>query len=460
MARVLFQRCAVRLRGLSALVAALVACGTAQGQDVCYQWTANSGTSGWFDSPQAAIDGHAAYCNAGNQAVAGCTIAPQCSATDITVGGRVCVYSADTLNTSVFPATFTWRASYSGGGQAPGTLATLNRPLSRRENPTGCPELECTAEKPRWWLMIGETRGDFPEFACDGSTGCMSQLKSLSCVVPPCVGSYVTGSENCTESVPREPEEGEVCSGEFCTSQANEHNCGFLNDEFVCLGSVPVDGCTVLGDGGRVCGEEAPMPPVPDAGTAGVPATPDLVIEVNDSTVNYYNSTTVSNSVRNPGTSGENPYSPGGGEGDGDSGGGGDGLMCSEEDGECDGSGEGHEEDITSGWDCWVARGEGEADETYLGKLGVCFQNAWLAMAETIEEESAIVALVVNTAEAWPSSAGGCPSATFEVWEMGGDLFAAPCALLEEHGPTLSILFRLMWLLIGMRILLSIPGGE
>lgn len=106
---------------------------------------------------------------------------------------------------------------------------------------------------------------------------------------------------------------GETCAGsspEFCMAKAGE-NCGYVNDSFVCLPKVGNE-CAVLADGGRVCGSSAPTPPVPDNGTAGVPATPDGQISstVNNTTnvYNYFNTTTVGNSARDPGSTGENPY--------------------------------------------------------------------------------------------------------------------------------------------------------
>lgn len=112
--------------------------------------------------------------------------------------------------------------------------------------------------------------------------------------------------------------EGESCipvgDGEYCASRTGSGQCGYLNDAFICLNSVPDRGCSKVGDGALVCSPNAASPPAPDDGvSAGIPATPDDVITnavpssntntTTNNTYNYYSGTTVSGSSRDTDTS-------------------------------------------------------------------------------------------------------------------------------------------------------------
>lgn len=171
---------------------------------------------------------------------------------------------------------------------------------------------------------------------CDVTSGCKVQRKgSTICLGSQCSTAYLGSGDDCgsvTTANPATPAAGENCvagsSAEYCQSEPSDQDCGYVNDNFVCLKSVEDDGCGVFSAGDRVCGSSAPTPPVPDNGTEGVPAEPDaeIVSTVDNSTTtyNYYDSTTVSNSSRDPGTSGDNAYD-GSDDGSGMNGSGGDG---------------------------------------------------------------------------------------------------------------------------------------
>jgi len=99
----------------------------------------------------------------------------------------------------------------------------------------------------------------------------------------------------------------------YCTSDSYGENCGYVNDKYVCLGKTDPDECWVNDDGSRICGESAPMPPKPDNGTRGTPATPtDTIKEASTTpgqsgdTFNYYNTTVMAGSSQ-ASTSGANP---------------------------------------------------------------------------------------------------------------------------------------------------------
>jgi hypothetical protein len=85
----------------------------------------------------------------------------------------------------------------------------------------------------------------------------------------------------------------------FCTEpDLADENCGMLNDQYICLGSVPEGNCTFYGSGDVACSSTAGSPPAPDDGvTPGAPASPDMTINVNGDTINLYNSGTASGST-------------------------------------------------------------------------------------------------------------------------------------------------------------------
>lgn len=135
-----------------------------------------------------------------------------------------------------------------------------------------------------------------------------------------CVPGQPWPDEGAGEPSGDEPTSGDnescqsVGDGSYCQSASGDGQCGYMNDSYICLNQVAPDECKVGGDGGRVCGSAAATtPPVPDDGTPGHPAAPSGTIStetvnpdgsVTNNTYNYYNSSTVAGSSRDPGTSG------------------------------------------------------------------------------------------------------------------------------------------------------------
>jgi len=126
----------------------------------------------------------------------------------------------------------------------------------------------------------------------------------------------------------------------WCEQYDAEGDCGFFNDKYVCLQSLGEDRCEAKADGSRICPGSAPSPPVPDNGTAGVPATPsDTITVTNDdnstTNYNYYNSTVVGTSSRDPGTGsgtgGSGTVGPGGDAVDPNEGSASGGVTCDSE---------------------------------------------------------------------------------------------------------------------------------
>lgn len=180
---------------------------------------------------------------------------------------------------------------------------------------------------------VGETfvvETSVPLESCNPVSGCKMKRGAGVCMGLSCIYSVTHSSETCSSNATQTPNgtAGEKCvegsQAEFCRAKApGDKNCGYLNDQFVCIDAVDTDECAVFPDGGRICGASAPTPPVPDNGTAGTPATPTDTMQVTTPagdtiTYNYFNGGTVAGSSRDPGDSGDNPYSDGDDEAEGE----------------------------------------------------------------------------------------------------------------------------------------------
>lgn len=334
------------------------------------------------------------------------------------------------------------------------------------------PPPECDQESPGIGeQFVSDGSGDY----CHPVSNCLVRRGPTVCIGgSACMSTFTHTSDSCSPGQqtfdPPDSSEGCIESGgvEFCKTAADKtgNNCGWLNDEFVCLNNVGDDTCRAFGDGSRVCGGNAPTPPVPDSGDPGSPAPPDEQITAvggNNvtTTVNYYNGGTVAGSARDAGDGG-NPFTGAGpsgmgGTGDGE-GGGGDGLMCDPETDEgCGEGGDGGDgDDPTSGWQCW-AEGEGLS-----GAVAACFQTATRGLFESLVSESSLLSVVSDVIGAWPESGGTCPSEPyyFAFLDETIDFWEVPCSFLENVEDVLGPLFLILWSFLGLRILLTIPGGE
>lgn len=165
---------------------------------------------------------------------------------------------------------------------------------------------------------------------CDTDCNCVLNLTSSTNGI----NSYHNSGESCAGGEDEAPDDltgDEMCTavgdGQYCVSPAGDGQCGYLNDSYVCLNRIAPDECALDGSGGRLCGPAAvTTPPVPDSGTAGVPAAPDDTVSQTTPagagggsssssggggsvTYNYYGPGTVTGSDRDPGTTGAGPSS-------------------------------------------------------------------------------------------------------------------------------------------------------
>lgn len=270
-----------------------------------------------------------------------------------------------------------------------------------------------------------------PGVCIDGS--CMYQVKHTDqqCDDGEADGSAPTAGEECATG----------SDSEFCSSGQGEKNCGWLNGNFTCLKSVEPDGCDVFGDGSRVCGASAPMPPVPDNGTPGQAATPDETVTQQNpdgsTTVNnFYNPTTVGASSRDPGTSGDNPHD---GEDDGDG-------ADEGADGDGDGDGEGEDESCPEGATC-----DGSLPDEF---EEVCtFAECTQDFIDRVTE-SPMLAALDSVGSSFPS--GTCPAVNITMFDETMSLSEPICDIWTgQIAGAISALMLIIFAWVATRVVLS-----
>lgn len=425
---------------LALLVFVTAAClaNRADAQETCYEYRAGrtnspDGYTGWFKSPQAA-----------------CAAAALPGPTQVCVGGGTWHYEYTYAGIAYPPSVPPWgvcefeRRQVQDTGTCPlsGDVVRVQEELQRRET-TDCTPGECNSSHPDVGQEFVVTTM-VPPMACNPITQCLMRRGPGVCIDGSCIFTVTHTSESCAsvndpplENGPR----GEKCieggDNEWCMSEQGKKNCGFLNGNFTCLSSVEPDGCDVFPDGSRVCGPVAPTPPAPDNGTPGVPAEPDKELQVTHvnnqtTTVNYYNSTTVNNSARDPGTSGDNPFD---GRDDGSGTGGGEGDDENPAEGYC-----------PPGQTCDEAGGNGEFGEVCT--FAECAE-AFLARIQS----APIVEAVLGVGVAMPT--GACPNWTLSAFSEDYSLSGPMCDIFEDIAPMLSAMFLIIWGWIATRIVLS-----
>lgn len=399
-------------------------------EPLCYQWTITG--SGL---PQTTSGSEMCELERGRRAAL---------ATDYTVTVQSC--SPEIAETSTSSGSYVMLYTRNSDGQTSngpgGYSATAIQ--SACPAPPGC-------EEPPHKFTAGNVSG--PNAYCNPVSHCMMRVTART-------GSTMTvesTDEDCNPATDPPPdgqpeedpdEEPETCQevgdGTYCASPEGDGDCGYMNDTYICLQNIQENECKALGDGGRVCHENArTTPPVPDNGTAGHPATPDGEIQHETPAPNggppiinnyhYYNGGTVAGSVRDPGTTGaaDNGGSPGSqagadGNGDGDDPG---------DPGACVGAG------------CGATVPELED----VGTMTSAFQGFW--------DDLQAVPLVQAITDIAPTfGAGSCPtwsdaiSVFGQTWELN---FSNICDLWGDFAPVLTTVCLVFFGLIAVRILMS-----
>ena len=108
---------------------------------------------------------------------------------------------------------------------------------------------------------------------------------------------------------------------EACIDQQDPQNCGYINNYPVCFNDVPEGECMFIPGGSYICASDNPdpfqfpTPPGPNAGTPGIPATPDVTMSGDNPDgpdhYFYYDETTVNNSSGTGGAPGPGSYGDG-----------------------------------------------------------------------------------------------------------------------------------------------------
>jgi len=404
------------------------------------------GATGWFvnESTNAA-----AACSAGQPLYEAYRRPLSC------VGGSAeCQNFSGAIVSGVCKQSYQRRIKYANGNWSTWTNYGENTPLTYQNSTTSICVVQSTCNTAYVDTKLASIIPSGQEFepqVCDPSSSCKANIDistrvcveggncgTLYKVVNEycTVGSYVVGGnqapapENATAPA---PEENCVSKPglEYCIGQTGSQ-CGYVNDQYLCLSKTASDACQTLGDGSRVCGPAAKPPAAPDNGVSpATPATPDGTIERNTAagapvTYNFYNSTTVAAATRPPTTDGSMP--------DQGTDTNGDGFTSPEE--AADG------EQPCTGSACLVGPANG-TPQTYAERTQL-FINRLKA--------APIVDAVASIGGSVPS--GSCPTFSFQLF--GGTLVLSPgCDILDQLITLLTVVSIAGWSLVGVRIVLE-----
>ena len=345
------------------------------------------------------------------------------------------------------------------------------------------PPTDCAAKLGKFQTTAGDTPDAIGTTICTGGCEAFVNVSGIKrtdgkyASVAQHTGKVCTGSTNQTMGT-------ETNSNEYCATTAAgrtfcvphpKKNCGYYNNEYVCVGSIPPDNCIQTASGKRFCASTAPTPPTPDNGTPGVKATPaDTITTVQSQAAtpgsapstgqtittnitNVYDSGQVAGSSRGgPSETGTVATPPGGGT----VGGGKDDLTGSgdtptDTPSEDDGSGV-----PCNGVNCEFAPapldytfGTGEGASVPALNLGTGVD---LAMARI--QTAPLIAAIGDVGASWPN-AGSCPNATMNLSEVGlgtHNLMGWGCDLWENNiADVLYVLMTALWAVMGLRVILE-----
>lgn len=415
----------------------------------CYEYqvqkASGSGFSGWHSTPEAAC---AAGSDSGNPQV---------------IYALQNVSKARAGENSPYTGQCSWQRSCVAPSNCGVQTVTLN--YGWRVAPNGCPPPDQCDDDPA--LGVGQSfttllapssgGGDY----CNAVSKCRMRVDRSVSAGGTTLYTVTHTNEQC--SAGQEPTDDEEFQRESCTttSGGNElciskdgENCGWLNGEFLCLPQIDHDGCDVFSDSSRLCGPDAPTPPVPDNGTPGQPADPDDVIQSTDSngnetTYNYYNNNTVGNSARPPGNSGDNPFD---GEDDGTGAGtglNGAGNPTSGGNGGGGSGGDGMDDDGCTEEDGCSGTLPSIGEEGVCESFAACTSEFWSRVSA-----APIVAAVANAGSSIP--AGACPAVNISMFGDTNSLSEPMCSVWSGSiAPIVGVIFLVMGAWISTRVVLS-----
>lgn len=324
-------------------------------------------------------------------------------------------------------------------------VVTLSRIL-QSDPATQCPAdvVECNASYVGGkFATIVSLGTELPAETCDaasnckgvidwGSKTCIDNCGALYDVVDsPCSVGTGPGELPAPPGTVTDPAPAETCVGpvaaEYCYSQEGSQ-CGYLNDQYLCLTNTRKDGCQSLPDGSKVCGPDAVPPAAPDNGVSPtVPATPDeQITRATDSgdtiTYNYYTSGTVGASThvptdtpsQNQDSSGDGYTSPEEAEG---------GIEC-------------------PGGNCFP---DGIGNEAI--DLDSVTSQYWSRI-----QGAPLVTAISGLSASVPS--GTCPEFSFTIYGTPMAI-SAGCEFMPDIAPILELAFLAGWCLLGVRIVIS-----
>lgn len=251
-------------------------------------------------------------------------------------------------------------------------------------------------------------------------------------------GNYRITGEGCdSEPEPDSttPEQTTTCGSKdgvtVCASQNAAPNCGTVNGDYVCVGSLPDDSCTFLSGGGVVCTVGTSSPPAPTESDGMTPAAPEGEFSLTNGEeegggeFEYYGPGVVAGSGTPvigggaPGTGGESS--------DGEEGGG----ECSEP-GSCDG-------ELPNGGELEEVDSFGELTGAFLARV----------------EGAPLVSAIGDLGTSMPAGECPAPSTTLDYLDGATITLDAHCTMWPDIATVLSAVMLACWVFIGARIVLS-----
>lgn len=211
--------------------------------------------------------------------------------------------------------------SCSGGGQtsqvSPGGGSIQSRMVE-------CEPEDCDQAQAGTVFSSTGSGTSVPAEVCDGPSKCKAVAVGVGAAMGGTwVGTYKLTTESCSGGTTL-PKGNEQCvtvgAVEYCSTTAGDGQCGYINDQMICLKKTPDKGCLRMGDGSKVCRTDASTPPAPDTGVPGTKAAADETLSTREAAAtgtgsvtnnyHYYSAATVAGSSRGDVGGGGDPEGP------------------------------------------------------------------------------------------------------------------------------------------------------